>query len=682
MNYLIDFTQDSTDESINEYLSRNNCSTLSIFNNFEKVYLVSCEIDPPVESIVTSVINDSETSIIPLYDNAVSIDSYDVDSIDVEDDKNWWKVVSCLHVDFSQPEFSLKKYGKKITVYVLDSGVDLSHPEFEGQDVSQIYTFNGNSADVNGHGTAIASLITGKTVSLTSAKVVSLKIFEEGVPTPLSKLIEALDIIYTHSQDQLAAIVNISWGIPYNEYVNNKIKLLHLSGNVRVLAAAGNDGSPISNVTPACISEVYVVGAFNKDLVPCDFSNYTSDLYNTTGTVNYGALDIWAPGENIYVALPGGGYGFVSGTSFSAAIHSSAVAADLEICYSINSTSLIPLKNVVIDEMFVSGFATSRPNILDLSGMYSSSVNLITCFYPIDKFSRLSQVPEKIRLIAGTLDCAQLLTPMVCKSVRLLTDLPEGLSLSEYGWIIGTAPLLPEGQLYQSYPLSAEFTLNDDTVITRDLDFYIVTRNLSDSEVPEELLWITPYLINCTTNRFTQCFGPRCPFANNRLLRYCQNLDVSKNGSCEYCCMAANCCFTPDTKISMADGKEKAIKDVIEGEEVLVYDTDNNTFGVKPVRCVITRTERPMYKITFSDGTFLEASEDHPLFVVGKGYSSIVPPEIYKDLKSIGTISIGDRVLSVQGRELEITDIEKIDFSDTVYEFDTSGFFANGILVY
>lgn len=677
-NYLIDFEQDATEEQIQAYFNKHGCTQVHVFNNFDKVYLVSAEHEPAKESIVTSVINDSQTIITPLSDTAVSIESYNAASISVSDDKNWWKVVTYVNVDFTKPSLDFKKFGDKITVYVLDSGIDLAHPEFDGENVSQIYSFNGNPIDVNGHGTAIASLITGKNTALTSCKVISLKIFEQGIPTPLSKLLEALDLVYTHSATQNCAIVNMSWGIPYNEYVNNKIKQMYYGANIAFVAAAGNNGSPITDITPACVDEVFVVGAFNKNLEPCDFSNYTSDLANTPQGVNHGELDVWAPGESIFVALPNNSYGSVSGTSFSAAIHTGALAADADIMFSISEDSLLP-KDILLSQLFVSGFSRGRPGLLELSGVYSNSENLITCVYPIDAHSRTFILPNRIKVVADTDTYELILTQTNCKSLRLLNQLPPGLSLSQYGYIVGKHAALTIGENYKTYPLGIEYTLNDGSLMTKNYDLYVVAPTIKAEDVPEELLWITEFGVNCSEFQFN-C-NTRCPSGNNIALRACWNYNF-KPGGCEYCCTAANCCFTPYTKIKLADQSEKEIKDIMVGDRILYYDVQHKMFSHKEVGCVITRTERPMYKISLANGVVIEASEDHPLYVINKGWSAVVPPNIYKDLSHVHTLMVGDKVLDINQTPTEVLSIETFDYPDTVYELDTSGFFANGILAY
>ena len=139
-----------------------------------------------------------------------------------------------------------------------------------------------------------------------------------------------------------------------------------------------------------------------------------------------------------------------------------------------------------------------------------------------------------------------------------------------------------------------------------------------------------------------------------------------------------NCCFTPETLITMADGTTRAIVAIMVGDEILVRG------GTKKVTEVITRTNRVMYAIRFADGRVLNASEDHPIYVVDKGYAAINPGVggDYKDLGIPDQLYVGDLVLDSEGRENQIVDIIDLDYPETVYTFAESEFYANGMLVY
>ena len=201
---------------------------------------------------------------------------------------------------------------------MLDSGIDLTHSEFTGKDISLVYSLTGDFNDTNGHGTGLASLMVGNTCGVTSTSIKVVKIFDDNQPTKQSDFLHALDAILTDMNSNINkfSIINCSWAINKNIYIEDKIKHL-INAGALVVASAGNSGKPIEEVTPASMPDVLTIGAYNSDFVPCDFSDYSnpSVVSLTQGQVNTGTLDAWAPGEQIWIANPtskGGGYGFAA----------------------------------------------------------------------------------------------------------------------------------------------------------------------------------------------------------------------------------------------------------------------------------------------------------------------------------------------------------------------------------
>lgn len=136
------------------------------------------------------------------------------------------------------------------------------------------------------------------------------------------------------------------------------------------------------------------------------------------------------------------------------------------------------------------------------------------------------------------------------------------------------------------------------------------------------------------------------------------------------------CCFTPDTLITMADGSTKAICEITEDDHIRTHD------GYEKVTEVIVRKNRTMWELQTEDGRILRLSEDHPVYVEGKGYSSINPEPEYKDLTTTDTIVEGDFVMLESKVLLKVVSIKRYEYRHPVYTLGNSRFYANGILVY
>jgi len=439
MNILIDFKDSASQTEIDRYLSENNCTILSVFDKFKNVYHVYCLTQPPI----TSIIEHLEDNAVPirLLNQTVSMfQSMKEIDIDNNNENNWWKLASIYDVDF-QNSFRHKIYGEHVKIYVVDSGIDITHEEFSNSNITNLWSFNNDFTDQNGHGTAIASLLVGKTCGLTDASVQSVKIFDQNQTTYLSDIVSAFNAIANdYNSNQNFGVINLSWAMPRNSFIDSKIETLIKLGLV-VVAAAGNDSSPVSEITPAGIEDVFTIGAYNEQFVPCNWSNYTgsSDLPVTNGQVNTGALDGFAPGENIYVALPGNQYGLVSGTSFAAPIHAGAIAYVIDLhCYTVDgnidltSFGFLRLKENV--ELFTFG----RRNILTLDYEYAYSLNRITT-YPGANHGSVRRIPfNQIGFLSGKNKSVILFYPTNTVSVEILDPLPEGLVITDTGLLSGT----------------------------------------------------------------------------------------------------------------------------------------------------------------------------------------------------------------------------------------------------
>lgn len=332
MKYIIDFINSATREEIDQYLSTNGITKLKHFEILGNVLHIESDTVPSPDPLIESIVVDDDNPIHLLDFDLTLVDIVSTTEFTVDDEKNWWKVASIKDVDFDQEQYTHAVRGFGGTVYILDSGIETSHPEFQDVDIQLLHSFTNDFTDTRGHGTALASLISGKTCGLTGATIKVVKIFDTSVSTYQSDMLAAFDVVLNDyiSNGRTLSVVNLSWGMPKNEYIDSKINYLRSQG-LNVVAAAGNSGIPINNVTPASIPAVLTVGAYNQELTPCDFSNYTSEsiISNTNEVVNTGALDIWAPGEKIWAAGLNGTYGYIAGTSASAAIVSGAIVYNL-----------------------------------------------------------------------------------------------------------------------------------------------------------------------------------------------------------------------------------------------------------------------------------------------------------------------------------------------------------------
>jgi hypothetical protein len=210
--------------------------------------------------------------------------------------------------------------GDNVLVAVIDSGIDAAHPELGGA-IAQSYDATGDKAPVkpHTHGTAMASLIAahGKLLGAAPrARILAIRAFD-----PAGKSAEGTTFSILKGLNWAAAngarVINMSFAGPADPAIHRSLEAAHKKGIVLV-AAAGNEGAKSPPMYPAADPNVIAVSATDADDLILEQSNRG----------NY--IAVAAPGSQIMVAIPDGGYEMSSGTSHAAAEVSGIVALMLE----------------------------------------------------------------------------------------------------------------------------------------------------------------------------------------------------------------------------------------------------------------------------------------------------------------------------------------------------------------
>jgi len=165
--------------------------------------------------------------------------------------------------------------GSGIVVSIIDTGIDLNHPDLEGQIIGG-YDFVDNDEipeDTNGHGTQVAGIIAsnGNLKGIApNSKILMYKVSEDGESVPSHLIIKAIE----KSIEDSADIINISLGINQTNTKIDQVVNKAVKNNIFVVTAAGNFGPELSTIgSPGIIPNAITVGA--------TFNNVTSSLVST-----------------------------------------------------------------------------------------------------------------------------------------------------------------------------------------------------------------------------------------------------------------------------------------------------------------------------------------------------------------------------------------------------------------
>ena len=245
--------------------------------------------------------------------------------------------------------------GQGVTVAVLDSGVDVNHPalasRYRGGPAGWYDPYRQTTIpyDPSGHGTLVAGVILGKADSgpvigvAPDAQWVAAKIFRDDDSAENSEILKAFQWVLDPdgnpaTDDSVADVVNNSWGFEEapgtcDSLFRPAIQNLKSAG-IAVVFSAGNTG-PGRGVSPANYTESFAVGAINRFSLLADFSGLGPS--ECDGSI---FPEVVAPGDHIFTSDSGGGYSFVTGTSFSAPHVSGAMALLLSVAPSLSTAEL------------------------------------------------------------------------------------------------------------------------------------------------------------------------------------------------------------------------------------------------------------------------------------------------------------------------------------------------------
>lgn len=217
----------------------------------------------------------------------------------------------------------------EITIAVLDTGVNLSHPELRGKvadgadfvDLEGLNTsdfigdFRGYDdvpEDEVGHGTHVSGIVAAQGLNMEQGVAPDCRILAVRVLATMKNgerlvgagIVDNINAGIKWAVDKGADIINMSLGIkhtggglPHEDVIRYAI-----SKNVTVVAASGNDGTP-ERYYPGALPGVIAVGAVNERGQVADFTSYGANIY------------VVAPGMQIYSSFTNHSYAHASGTS-------------------------------------------------------------------------------------------------------------------------------------------------------------------------------------------------------------------------------------------------------------------------------------------------------------------------------------------------------------------------------
>jgi len=208
--------------------------------------------------------------------------------------------------------------GANVPIAVIDSEVDVSHPDLEGA-VTKRFDAVGAPEKPHAHGTGMAGAIAAHRRLLgtaPAARLLAVHAFSTTAATAESTTFNILKGINWSVQEGVR-IINMSFAGPRDPSLERALKAAYDKGIV-LIAAAGNAGPKSPPLFPGAIPFVIAVTATDVD----------DKLFTGANRGKY--ISVAAPGVDILVPAPEAEYQMTTGTSVAAAEVSGIVALLLE----------------------------------------------------------------------------------------------------------------------------------------------------------------------------------------------------------------------------------------------------------------------------------------------------------------------------------------------------------------
>lgn len=187
--------------------------------------------------------------------------------------------------------YSSRYQGEGVTVYIIDTGVFVDHPQFENRaTLGPNFSTDYKNVDYIGHGTHVAGVLGSQQFGVAKkVNIHSIKVLDKHGQGSLSSVISGLEYAVKHKNENgVHGIANLSLGASKSSVLDAAVRAAHDAG-LLVVVAAGNNNVDACRTSPAGSPYAITVGAIDdKTDQIAHFSNW--------GT----CVNIFAPGVEVH----------------------------------------------------------------------------------------------------------------------------------------------------------------------------------------------------------------------------------------------------------------------------------------------------------------------------------------------------------------------------------------------
>ncbi|MGH3714076.1 MAG: S8 family peptidase [Micromonosporaceae bacterium] len=202
--------------------------------------------------------------------------------------------------------------GAGVSAYVIDTGIDPSHPDFSGRASIGFDATGGDGKDCHGHGTHVAGTVGSDTYGVAKqAKLIGVRVLDCEGSGSSEDVIAGMEWVAKNAAKP--AVANMSLGGLLDTALNDAATALAESG-VFLAVAAGNETNYACLTSPAGAEGVFTTAASDSEDGSASFTNWGH------------CVEGYAPGVDITSTVLNGKTDTYSGTSM-ASPHVAGIAA-------------------------------------------------------------------------------------------------------------------------------------------------------------------------------------------------------------------------------------------------------------------------------------------------------------------------------------------------------------------
>lgn len=204
-----------------------------------------------------------------------------------------------------------------IDTYIVDTGIDVNHPQFENRAVWTANFADNIDRDCNNHGTHVAGLVGSKDYGVcVDANLHAIKVLSCDGSGSMGGVIKGIEMAYQlhrekskKSSKTVKSIINMSLGGGKSLALNRAVEAcVENDQHFYIVVAAGNEDNDACGTSPASVSTILTVMASDVSDNRAWFSNWGR------------CANVYAPGVDVLSTFPDGKTAVLSGTSMASPV--------------------------------------------------------------------------------------------------------------------------------------------------------------------------------------------------------------------------------------------------------------------------------------------------------------------------------------------------------------------------